>query len=52
MDVIVPFEDIVACIRNPPSVLPHPAFATLRALHLPLIKALKLFECPQTVMHG
>jgi hypothetical protein len=37
---------------NTPSVLPCPDFQKLRALRLHLIKVLKLFECPQSALHG
>ncbi len=52
MDTIVPFNDVVDCLRNPPSVHPRPDFAKLHALHLHLTKALKFFECPQSALHG
>ncbi len=52
MDTIVPFNDVVDCLRNPPSVHPCPDFAKLRALRLHLTKALKFFECPQSTLHG
>ncbi len=52
MDTIVPFDDVVDCLHNPPSVHPCPDFAKHRALRLHLIKALKFFECPQSALHG
>jgi hypothetical protein len=52
MDTTVLFDNVVACILNAPSVLPHPDFQKLCALRLHLIKALKLFECPQSTLHG
>jgi hypothetical protein len=52
MDTIVPFDNVVDCLRNPPSVHPRPDFAKLRALCLHLTKALKFFECPQSALHG
>jgi hypothetical protein len=52
MDTIVPFDDVVDCLRNPPSVHPCLDFTKLRALCLHLIKALKFFECPQSALHG
>jgi hypothetical protein len=52
MDTIVPFDDVVDCLRNPPSVHPCPDFAKLRALRLHLTKALKFIECPQSALHG
>jgi hypothetical protein len=52
MDTIVPFDNVVDCLRNPPSVHPCPDFTKLRALCLHLIKALKFIECPQSALHG
>jgi hypothetical protein len=52
MDTIVPFDDVVDCLRNPPSVHPRLDFTKLHALRLHLIKALKFFECPQSALHG
>jgi hypothetical protein len=52
MDTIIPFDDVVDCLRNHPSVHPRPDFAKLRALCLHLTKALKFFECPQSALHG
>jgi hypothetical protein len=52
MDTIVPFDNVMDCLRNPPSVHPRPDFTKLRALRLHLIKALKFFECPQSALHG
>jgi hypothetical protein len=50
MDTIVPFDDVVDCLRNPPSVHPRPE--KLHALRLHLTKALKFFKCPQSALHG
>ena len=52
MDTIVPFDNVVDCLRNPPSVHPCPDFTKLHALRLHLTKALKFFECPQSALHG
>jgi hypothetical protein len=52
MDTIIPFDDVVDCLRNPPSVHPCPDFTKLHALRLHLIKALKFFERPQSALYG
>ena len=52
MDTVIPFDDVAECLRDPPTVLPRPSFASLRALRQHMIRALKLFECPQSNTQG
>jgi hypothetical protein len=52
MDTIITFDDVAECLRDPPTVLPRPSFASLRALRQHMICALKLFECPQSNTQG
>ena len=52
MDSIITFDDVAECLRDPPTVLPRPSFTSLRALRQHMIRALKLFECPQSTTQG
>jgi hypothetical protein len=52
MDTVIAFNDVAECLRDPPTVLPRPSFASLRALRQHMIRALKLFECPQSNTQG
>jgi hypothetical protein len=52
MDTIITFDEVAECLRDPPTVLLRPSFASLRALRQHMIRALKLFECPQSTTQG
>jgi hypothetical protein len=49
MDTVIAFDDVA---EDPPTVLPRPSFASLRALSQHMIRALKLFKCSQSTTQG
>ncbi len=51
MDHLITYKEAVVFLKNPPSLVPHPDFARIRALHKHIVTALKLLVCPQSAIH-
>jgi hypothetical protein len=52
MDTIITFKEVTEFLKNPPSLVPHPDFNQLGALHQHIVTALKQLTCPQSPIHG
>jgi hypothetical protein len=52
MNQLISYNDEAAVLENPPSMMPHPDFAKIRALRKHITQALKMLECPQSLIYG
>jgi hypothetical protein len=52
MDSLITYKEAAEFKKNPPTMLPWPDFAKLRALWKHMMQALKQLVCPQSQIHG
>jgi hypothetical protein len=52
MDSLITYKEAAEFLKNPPTMLPRPDFAKLRALRKHMTQALKQLVCPQSQIHG
>jgi hypothetical protein len=52
MDHLIKYKEVAEFLKNPPTFLPSPDFAKLRAMQKHMVKALKQLVCPQSKIHG
>jgi hypothetical protein len=52
MDSLITYKEAAEFLKNPPTMLPWPDFAKLRALRKHMTQALKQLVCPQSQIHG
>jgi hypothetical protein len=52
MDSLITYKEAAEFLKNPPTMLPRPDFAKLRALSKHMTQALKQLVCPQSQIHG
>jgi hypothetical protein len=52
MDSLIAYNEAAEFLKNPPTMLPRPDFAKLRALTKHMTQALKQLVCPQSQIHG
>jgi hypothetical protein len=52
MDSLITYKEAMEFKKNPPTMLPRPDFAKLRALRKHMTQALKQLVCPQSQIHG
>jgi hypothetical protein len=52
MDSLITYDEAAEFLKNPPTMLPRPDFAKLRALRKHMTQALKQLVCPQSQIHG
>jgi hypothetical protein len=52
MDSLITYKEAAESKKNPPTMLPQPDFANLRALQKHMMQALQQLVCPQSQIHG
>jgi hypothetical protein len=52
MDSLITYKEAAEFLKNPPTMLPRPDFAKLRALQKHMTQALKQPVCSQSQIHG
>jgi len=52
MDSLITYNEAAEFLKNPPTMLPRPDFAKLRALRKHMTQALKQLVCPQSQIYG
>ncbi len=52
MDTLIMFDEVIALVANPSTLVPHSNFANLRALRRHLQCALQRLSCPQSNILG
>jgi hypothetical protein len=52
MDHLITYKEATGFIKNPPSLVPRPDFAKIRALCKHYVTGLKQLFCPQGLIHG
>ena len=51
-DHLIKYKEVPKFLKNPPTLLPCPDFANLRAMQNHIVKALKRLIWPQSMIHG
>jgi hypothetical protein len=52
MNQLITYNQAVGFLKNPPTMLPRPDFAKIRALRKHITQALKQLDCPQSLIYG
>jgi hypothetical protein len=52
MNQLISYDEAAGVLKNPPTMLPRPNFAKIRALHKHITQALKQLDCPQSLIYG
>jgi hypothetical protein len=48
---LITYDEAEGFLKNPPSVISHPNFAKIQALHKHITQALKQLDCPQSLIY-
>jgi hypothetical protein len=52
MDVVITYDEVANCLKNPPSLEPRPNFPNICALQKHIVQGLAQLSCPQSAIHG
>jgi hypothetical protein len=52
MNQLITHDEAAGFLKNPPSMIPHPDFAKIRALLIHITQVLKQLDCPQSLIYG
>jgi hypothetical protein len=52
MNQLISYDEAAGVLKNPPTMLPRPNFAKIRALQKHITQALKQLDCPQSLIYG
>jgi hypothetical protein len=51
MNQLIIYDEAVGFLKNPPTILPRPDFAKIKALRKHITQALKQLDCPQSLIY-